>query len=306
MTQDIEILSKKIKDEALNIGFSDCGICQVDEFIFEYEMLTDYNSNGYNAEMAYLKNNIDIRKKPSLLLENAKSIVSVAINYKLDICSISKRLKISRYALVNDYHKVIKSKLEYLVNFIKQFFPDLNYRIFVDSAPIFEKSVAQKAGIGWMGKNSLLITKKFGSYVFLGEIIIDKELKSDKQIENQCGNCRLCIEYCPTNALIDEYKLDARKCISYLTIEKKSELSEHEKLQLKNNIIGCDICQDICPYNKKETFSSEFKINQKLASLSLEELSNLSKEQYKELFKNSSISRVKYEKFIELVKSSLM
>ena len=214
------------------------------------------------------------------------------------------RFRISRYALGKDYHIVVYEKLKKLLDFIKQQDSEVQGRIYVDTGPLFEKIWAQKAGIGWIGKNTCLITREAGSWVFLGEILINKQLNYDKPEENRCNDCNLCIKQCPTGALTEPFVLNSNLCISYLTIENKGDIPAYLWKKVYNRIFGCDTCQEVCPWNirQKQTDVSEFSVKKEILNYSIDDFLNLDKEAFNDLFKNSPIKRAGYNGFIRNVK----
>lgn len=293
-------LSQQIKDLALEIGFDACGISTVEDLSEERDILNQWLQKQHNGDMAYMERNIDKRTNPSLMVDGAKSVISVLLNYYPE-----KNLhpdsfyKISKYALGADYHYVIKQKLKPIIDLLMEINPDSNIRAFTDSAPVLDKSWAQRAGLGWMGKHSLLINKKLGSFFFIGEIIVDMDLKADSSFEKEyCGKCTKCIDACPTDALHEPYHMDANKCISYLTIETKKDIPEEIIPQLNNWIYGCDICQDVCPWNSKANSTNEeyFRISDELSVMKKEDWESLEKPQYKKLFKNAPQQRSGYKR----------
>ncbi|GAB4278446.1 MAG: tRNA epoxyqueuosine(34) reductase QueG [Marinilabiliales bacterium] len=293
--------SKLIKDACFEIGFDACGITKAAFLNEDAVRLKNWLDNSMHADMHYMANHFDKRTDASKLVPGAKSVVSVLLNYYTDEKQFDKDAPIvSKYALGNDYHKVIKKKLKQLYKFINENIVKTNGRFFVDSAPLLEKSYAQKAGLGWIGKNSCLINKKYGSFVFIGELVLDLELQYDNEHYNHCGNCTRCIDACPTKAIIKPRVIDARKCISYLTIEHKGDLNEIKDINLHNRIFGCDICQDVCPWNKKLTPHNvtELQPNKDLLNLTKEQWKQLSKEQFNLIFKNSPVKRIGYENLI--------
>lgn len=287
--------SNQIKEKAIALGFDACGISAVEELTEEKTQLQKWLSKGYHGEMAYMARNLEKRVDPSLLVEGSKSVISVLLNYFPEKgLHPESHYQISKYAFGLDYHYVIKDKLKTLMDFVQQEYPNVVMRAFTDSAPVLDRSWAVRSGLGWMGKNTLLINKKLGSFFFIGEIILDLDLKADMPFEQEyCGKCTKCIDACPTNALGDAYVMDARKCISYLSIESKQEIPEELQSKLQNWIYGCDICQDVCPWNSRSKPTNEltFKISDGLALMKKEDWENLEKPQFKKLFKNSPISR---------------
>lgn len=248
--------------------------------------------------MSYMERNLEKRLNPCLLLENAKSIISLAFNYYPPKLLKEETFKIAKFAYGKDYHTVIKCKLNSLVEKIKTIVGDFQHRIFVDSAPVLERAWAKRSGLGWIGKNSNLIIPKVGSFVFLSQIILDLELNYDKPFtKNYCENCNRCIEACPTGALKAQYIIDARKCLSYITIELKEEFDIDNVKSLNDNIFGCDICLDICPHNQKikPHLETEFMPKEKLFTMAKDDWFNLTQEQFSELFSKSAVKRSKFK-----------
>ncbi|MDA3952746.1 MAG: tRNA epoxyqueuosine(34) reductase QueG [Bacteroidales bacterium] len=288
--------SSLIKQKALELGFYAIGISKADFLEKESIQLKAWLDNGLHGDMQYMENHFEKRTDPQVLVEGAKSVISVLHNYYPEEKQRKDTYKISKYAYGKDYHYVVKEKLNALLEFIQNEIGEVTGRAFVDSAPVMDKVWAAKSGLGWIGKNTNLISKEFGSFVFIGELIIDLELEYDNSIKDYCGTCTKCIDACPTNA-ISEYKLDARKCISYLTIEKKYDFLEEMKNKWSDWIFGCDICQDVCPWNSKLEPHSEktFNISNELKNLSKEDWQNLDKSSFKELFKNTPFERTRFE-----------
>ncbi len=293
-------MTDKIKAKAKELGFLECGVAKVEKLTEKEEALKNYLSKSYHGKMKYMENNIEMRLNPGLLIEGAKSVISLLYNYYTDDNQTDKDAPvISKYAYGMDYHFVVKDKLNVLLQYIKDNFGEVNGRAFVDSAPILEREWAQKAGLGWIGKNSNLINKKHGSFFFISELIIDLELEyNTKQAKNYCSTCTLCIDACPTQAIVKPGIINASRCISYLTIELRDEIPEEFKGKMKNRVFGCDICMEVCPFNKKnpKPHSEEnFKASEQLLNLTKEEWENLSHEQFLALFKNSPVKRTKYK-----------
>lgn len=298
-----------IKIKAKKLGFSAVGISKADFLGNESKVLRTWLNNGFHGEMGYMENHFEKRTDPRKLVEGAKSVISVLINYYPESKQQENTYQISKYAYGKDYHYVVKEKLNSLFEFINNEIREINGRAFVDSAPVMDKVWAAKSGLGWIGKNTNLISKEFGSFVFIGELIIDLDLEYDKPIKDYCGNCVKCIDACPTNA-INPYELDARKCISYLTIEKKGDLSENIKGKWDDWIFGCDICQDVCPWNSRLKPHSEdqFRISDLLQNMSKEDWQNLDKPDFKKIFKSSPLERTRFEglkRNIEFIKKPL-
>jgi len=289
-------LTIQIKNKALALGFFSCGISKVEFLESEAAHLERWLKNGMQGKMHYMENHFEKRLNPALLVDGAKSVVSVLLNYfpKEDIFR-NEKLKISKYAYGEDYHLVIREKLSVLTEFIKGITGDLSIRSFTDSAPVLEKAWAKKSGLGWIGKNGNLITQKVGSFYFLGEIILDLELDYDGSTTDHCGTCTKCIDACPTEAIVQPYVVDGSKCISYLTIELKDQFIPVEFAgKMQNWVYGCDICQDVCPWNSFATPTTEtlFEPNK---AMHVDVLANLTEDQFKNFFKYSPIKRAKYD-----------
>lgn len=289
--------SEIIKNYALKLGFDDIGIVKADFLFEEQEHLENWIKKGFHAEMKYMENNFEKRLNPLKLVENAKSIIIVLKNYFPAHHQGEDSFKISKYAYGQDYHKVIKDDLHKLFSFINTEIEPAKGRIFVDSAPVLEKKWAQKAGLGWIGKNSLLLTKN-GSFFFIGEIISDLELEyENEEIKNFCGNCSKCIDTCPTKAITEPYVINSNLCISYLTIEKKGEFEADFNLNFQNNIFGCDICQDVCPWNNKSktTEDKRFEPNSLLFELKKPDWQKLKITEFNNIFQNSALERTGFD-----------
>ncbi len=279
--------------------FDDCGIIKPQILKEEAQRFNKWLSMGYHDQMKYMERNKDKRLNPALLFEEVKSIIVVLLNYypEKQLSKNSKYL-ISKYAYGTDYHFVIKKRLRQLLEYINTEITEVKGRAFTDSAPILERALAKQAGLGWIGKNSLLLTKK-GSYFFIGELFVNIELEYEhrkSEITSLCGTCTRCIEACPTKAIIKPYVIDARKCISNLTIERKPPIPNQFRGKYKQWIFGCDICQDVCPWNsrQKPTKISEFEPKPDLLTMKAEDWENLTKQQFNYLFKNSPLKRRKY------------
>jgi epoxyqueuosine reductase len=299
-------LSDWIKTRALELGFSACGITKAEHLEKDEVRLKNWLLHGYQGGMSYMERNMEKRTDPRLLCEGAKSVITVLLNYyPTEPLPEENNYKIARYAYGRDYHDVIKDKLKKLVEDIKLEIGNwkleignLSARAFVDSAPVLDKAWAERAGLGWIGKNTCLIHPKMGSFLFVGEIISNLELEyDDSKVNDLCGGCTRCIDACPTGALVGPRELDARKCISYLTIEYKGELPESEKEKFQGWIFGCDICQTVCPWNRfaKPTQIEAFRPSEELKSMDKEKWHALDKVQFQKLFKGSAVKRAKFE-----------
>lgn len=287
--------SEKIKEEAIRLGFDACGICQaVDSG--EEENYMQWLADDCQASMKYMERNIDKRLDPRLLVDGAKSIISVALNYYPHHKQSAHAPQFAYYAYGKDYHDVVRGKLKLLFEFIRQTHPEVTGRYFSDSAPVLERFWAAQAGIGFVGKNTLLIIPSKGSFFFLGELIIDLELDYDTPITENCGSCTRCLNACPTGAIEMGYRVNAEKCISYQTIENRGEISAEIAPRLKNYVFGCDICQKVCPWNRIATphNTSEFMPSDEFLSIDLKKLTEMDEEEYKKLFRGSAVKRTKY------------
>lgn len=295
---DKHTASKWIKKRGRELGFSQIGIARAEELTEEKSHLREWLNLDYQGEMSYMENYFEKRTDPRLLVEGTKSIIVLTYNYHNPVQQNQDSYKISQYAYGEDYHWVMKKKLKTLLEDIHRDVTPVNGRVFVDSAPVMEREWAKRAGIGWTGKNTLLIHPRSGSYFFLGEIFIDIELAYDAPIQDYCGTCRRCIDACPTDA-IDEagYLLDGSKCISYATIEKKGAIPEEFNEKMEDWIFGCDICQEVCPWNRFSTPHEEpaFEPHPDLLTMSKEKWQKLSREEFQEIFRKSPVKRTKYE-----------
>ncbi|WP_316815029.1 tRNA epoxyqueuosine(34) reductase QueG [Pedobacter nyackensis] len=291
--------SKVIKAEALRLGFMQCGIAKADFLEEEAPKLEKWLQNNHHGQMAYMENHFDKRLDPRLLVEDSKSVISLTLNYFPEQRqSDPDAPKISKYAYGADYHEVIKDKLFQLLNFIKEEIGEVAGRAFVDSAPVLDRAWAKRAGIGWIGKNSNLINKKSGSFFFLAELIIDLQLEYDNPFEtDHCGTCTKCIDACPTDAILSPFIIDAKKCISYLTIELREEIDMGFKNKMDNWMFGCDVCQDVCPWNRFSTPHSEpkFTASTQLLDMKREDWLDITEDVFKTIFKNSAVKRTKFK-----------
>ncbi len=286
-----------IKSEAQRLGFLSCGISKAVFLEQEAPRLENWLQNQRNGKMAYMENHFDKRLDPTLLVDGAKSVVSLLLNYYPSEIQRPDSFKISKYAFGQDYHFVIKEKLNALLFEMQSFIGEISGRAFVDSAPVLDKAWAAKSGLGWIGKNSNLITKQVGSFYFIAELIIDLELDYDNVTTDHCGNCTACIDACPTDAIVAPYVVDGSKCISYFTIELKDNLPEVLKGKFDDWAFGCDVCQDVCPWNKFSKAHNEplFNPNPTLLAMSKKDFEEITEETFKVVFKNSAVKRTKFE-----------
>jgi len=290
--------SKLIKEEATRLGFLSCGISRAEFLEDEAPRLENWLKNKYQGELSYMENHFDKRLDPRLLVDGAKSVISLSYNYfTTQSQSDPTAPKLSKYAYGTDYHFVIKEKLKELLSFIQNHIGEVSGRAFVDSAPVLDKAWAERAGLGWVGKHSLLLSKKKGSFFFLSELIIDLELDYDTRITtDHCGSCTKCIDACPTEAIIDNRIIDASKCISYLTIELKDNIPDPFKGKMENWAFGCDICQDVCPWNRFSMPHQEpaFDPHPDLLDMTRQEWEEITEDTFKKVFKKSAVKRTKF------------
>ena len=288
--------SERIKQFAYSLGFDACGISMA-ENSGEQPNYDLWISAGCQADMGYLERNIDKRLDPRLLVDGAKSIISVAINYYPSQKLPENVPQFAYYAYGKDYHDVVRNKLNLLFDFIKLHFPEVSGRCFTDSAPVLERFWAAKSGIGFIGKNTLLILPRAGSFFFLGEIILDLPLNYDLPIDLNCGNCRKCLDACPTGAIEKPHWINARKCISYQTIENNGDIDPDIIPLLTNNVYGCDICQKVCPWNRfsKPCTINEFKPSDNFLALDMVKLKEMEEEDFRKYFSKSAVKRAKFK-----------
>jgi len=289
--------SQLIKQKAEKFGFQSCGISKAEFLEEEAPRLEAWLNKGYHGEMKYMENHFDKRLNPTLLVDGAKSVISLSYNYfpKVKIDEINN-FKISKYAYGEDYHEVIKDILKEMVAELQEEIGEFGFRVFVDSAPVLEKAWARKSGLGWVGKNANLITKKHGSFYFLAEIICDLELEYDLAVTDHCGSCRACIDACPTQAIVSDRIVDGSKCISYATIELKNEIPDYFNGKMDDWMFGCDVCQDVCPWNRfsAPTLQEKFAPNFQKLNFKKNEWKDLSQELFSEIFKKSAVKRTKF------------
>jgi epoxyqueuosine reductase len=287
-----------IKQKAQELGFFFCGISKAEFLEEEAPRLEDWLKRSYHGKMSYMENHFDKRLDPRKLVDGAKSVVSLLLNYFPEEKQNPESPKISKYAFGEDYHIVIKDKLKSLMQSIQDEIGEVGGRVFVDSAPVLDKTWAKKSGLGWVGKNTNLIHPKHGSFFFIAELIIDLELEPDGPIKDYCGTCTKCIDDCPTDAIIEPYVVDGSKCISYLTIELKDQILPKEfKGKMDDWMFGCDICQDVCPWNRfaKPHHEDRFRPSAELMKMNRADWQDFTQEVFSELFKNSAVNRTKFD-----------
>ena len=293
------LFTEEIKNKAGELGFEKIGIVKAEPLIDEGAHFNEWLTKGFHGEMAWLAREPDKRSDPRLILPEARSVIVVLLNYYTGHKheENAERGKLSRYAWGDDYHDVVREKLNELLAWIKAENPDAEGKVCVDTAPIMDKAWAVRAGLGWLGKHSNLITTEVGSWVFIGEILLNLELDYDTQIiEDHCGTCTACLDACPTNAIVEPYVVDSQKCISYATIELRAETLPADIVANQQGwLYGCDICQDVCPWNRFETPANEtrFEPRNGQTSIDLDLLSEMSHEKYVERFRHSAIKRTK-------------
>jgi len=289
--------SNFIKAQAKRLGFLGCGIAKADFLEEEAPRLEQWLQNGYHGEMHYMENHFDKRLDPRLLVDGAKSVISLSYNYFPPEVQQEGSYKISKYAYGQDYHHIIKDKLRELLQLINDEIGEVSGRCFVDSAPVLERAWAQKSGLGWNGKHSLLIQKQQGSFFFLSELIIDLELEYDEPFKtDHCGSCARCIDACPTQAILPNNTVDGSKCISYLTIELKDAIPSEFKGKMQDWMFGCDVCQDVCPWNRFSQPHEEslFMPQENLLQMTKRDWQELTQETFSKVFKKSAVKRTKF------------
>ena len=286
-----------IKQEAKRLGFLSCGISKAGFLEDEAPRLENWLNKNMNGQMSYMENHFDKRLNPTLLVDDAKSVISLLLNYYPSEIQNPDSYKISKYAYGQDYHFVIKEKLKELLHYIQTEIGDVSGRAFVDSAPVLDKAWAAKSGLGWIGKNGNLLTKQVGSFYFIAELIIDLELEYDFATTDHCGSCTACIDACPTQAIVSPYIVDGSKCISYFTIELKENIPLEMKGKFDDWVFGCDVCQDVCPWNKFSKPHSEplFNPNPEIISFSKKDWKEITEDVFKQVFKDSAVKRTKLE-----------
>ncbi|WP_394342841.1 tRNA epoxyqueuosine(34) reductase QueG [Sinomicrobium pectinilyticum] len=304
--------TERIKAEAKRLGFMSCGISKAEFLEEEAPRLEQWLKQNMHGEMGYMENHFDKRLDPRLLVEGAKSVISLTLNYFPEEVQSqdTDSPKISKYAYGRDYHFVIKDKLKQLLEFIGEEIGEVGGRAFVDSAPVLDRAWATRSGLGWIGKNSNLITKKVGSFFFIAELIVDLELEYDNPVTtDHCGSCTACIDACPTQAIVEPMVVDGSKCISYFTIELKGNIPAEFDGKLDDWMFGCDVCQDVCPWNRFSKPHNEplFDPHPDLLKMSKKDWEEITEEVFREVFRKSAVKRTKYEglkRNIEFLKKS--
>lgn len=290
--------SERIKKRALELGFLNCGIAKAGFLEEEAPRLENYLKENRHGKMSYMENHFDMRLDPRLLVDGAKSVISLSYNYYPEKIQRPDSYKIAKYAYGVDYHFVVKDKLRELLDFIQEEIGEVSGRAFVDSAPVLEHAWAQKAGIGWVGKNSLTLSKQKGSFFFLSELILDLELDYDSPTStDHCGSCTKCIDSCPTEAILPDKKINGSKCISYFTIELKDEIPTEMAGKFDDWIFGCDVCQDVCPWNRFSLSHKEEKFHAKeeLLTYSKSDWEEITEEVFRKIFQKSPVKRTKFD-----------
>jgi epoxyqueuosine reductase len=298
MQSSAEHYANMIKSYAKQLGFEYCGIAKAGFLEEEASRLEAWLNQNYHGQMAYMANHFDKRLDPTKLVDGAKTVVSLIYTYYPHELLPTNTLKIAKYAYGEDYHFVIKAKLKDLLKSLQTEIGDFGGRVFVDSAPVMERQWAQKSGLGWLGKNSLLLNPKMGSFFFLAELILDLEVMADPpMIKDYCGTCTRCIDACPTDAIVQPGVVDGSRCISYLTIELKEAIPNEFKGKTEDWVFGCDICQDVCPWNRfsKPHQEPEFLPHPQLSQMTKRDWLELTEETFRKVFKNSAVKRTKFE-----------
>lgn len=287
-----------IKQEAHRLGFDFCGISKAEFLNEEATHLENWLKKGMHGKMEYMEKNFEKRLNPAKLVDGAKSVISLLYNYYTDKKQEDDTApKISKYAFGEDYHFVVKRKLQELIFFIREKIGEVNGRAFVDSAPVLERAWAKKSGLGWVGKNSNLITKQYGSFFFIAELVVDLELEYDSPLPDYCGTCTRCMDACPTDAIVAPQMVDGSKCISYFTIELKENIPNEMKGKFANRAFGCDICQDVCPWNRfsKKHNEPAFEPKDELLQMKKSEWEEITEDVFNKLLKNSAVQRAKFK-----------
>lgn len=297
MIENTSKYSQFIKDEAKRLGFLSCGISKAGFLEVEAPRLETWLKNNAHGEMRYMENHFDKRLDPTKLVEGSKSVISLLLNYYPSEIQNPESYQLSKYAYGTDYHFVIKDKLKELLQSIQDEIGDVHGRAFVDSAPVLDKAWAAKSGLGWIGKHSNLLTQQIGSFYFIAELIIDLDLEYDHITSDHCGTCTACIDACPTEAITEPYVVDGSKCISYFTIELKENIPKEVKGQFNDWMFGCDICQDVCPWNRFSKAHSEplFNPHPELLDMTKKDWEEITQDTFSKVFKKSAVKRTKYQ-----------
>lgn len=297
MINNKEKYSQIIKAESKRLGFLSCGISKAGFLEEDAPRLENWLNQNMNGQMSYMENHFDKRLDPTKLVEGAKSVISLLLNYYPSELQNPEAYKISKYAYGQDYHHVIKEKLKELLFFIQTEIGEVSGRAFVDSAPVLDKAWAAKSGLGWIGKNSNLITQKTGSFYFIAELIVDLDLEYDTATTDHCGSCTACIDACPTEAIVAPYIVDGSKCISYFTIELKENLPQEMKGKFDDWMFGCDVCQDVCPWNRFSKPHNEplFQASPEIIKYSKSDWEEITNDTFQKVFQNSALKRTKFE-----------
>ena len=298
--------SERIRSKALELGFRKVGFARAEPLGEEAKYLRDWLNRGYHASMKWMERDVEKRTDPRIVLPSAKSVICVAMNYftPTQHSNDPSAGKISRYAWGDDYHDVLGDKLKFLWEWMQIEFPEVEGRYYTDTGPVMDKAWAQRAGIGWIGKHTNVITHDIGSWIFLGELLTNLELEYDEPATDHCGTCSLCIEACPTDAIVQPYVVDSNKCISYLTIEHRGEIDVALGEKFENWIYGCDICQDICPWNEKfslESANTRFAPRHGNVDPNLQEWKDMTQEEFSRTFKGSPVKRTKRDGLVRNV-----
>ena len=293
---NIQKHTELIKAEAKRLGFLSCGISKAEFLEEEAPRLEQWLNKNMHGEMGYMENHFDKRLDPRLLVDGARSVISLLLNYYPQEEQNDDSYKLSKYAYGQDYHHVIKTKLKSLQQFITQEIGEVNGRAFVDSAPVLDKAWAAKSGLGWIGKHSNLLTQQVGSFYFIAELIVDLDLEYDSRVTDHCGTCTACLDACPTQAIVEPYVVDGSKCISYLTIELKNQIPSDFKGKMDDWMFGCDVCQDVCPWNRFSKSHNEplFNPHPDLLSMTKKDWEEITEDVFKKVFQKSAVKRTKF------------
>ena len=303
-----------IRNYALKLGFDACGFAKAERLDTEAERLSKWLDEDRHGTMDWMANNFEKRVDPTLLVTGSKTVVSLLASYHHPThnnqIGVTDKPLIAKYAQGRDYHKVLKKKLKELFNFTSDLAGGIEGRFFVDSAPVLDKAWAVRAGLGWVGKNSNILNRNLGSWFFIAEMIIDLELEYDSPTTDHCGTCTACLDACPTDAIYEPYKVDATKCISYLTIEHKGEIDKQYHTDIQNWVFGCDICQDVCPWNSKAKLAQLIDLHprERVLEATGRQFNELTINEFNDLFEGSAVKRTKFEGFernLEIVKGNI-